>query len=271
MNHYSNPLNEIKKIFINKSSLSQLILINIIVWLIIRIISVILFLFNNEGGIQHLIIWLGVPANLDLLITRPWTLFTYMFLHYDFWHILFNMLWLFWFGKIFLEYLSSKQLVSTYILGGLAGAILYVISYNIFPVYRDVFPNSVALGASASVMAIIVAIAFYVPNYTIHLMFIGLIKIKYIAIVSVILDFMMIRSGNSGGHIAHLGGALWGLYFIYLLKKGKDINRYFYGFNFKKIFKPFFKTKKSKFTNVHYNYNNKRPDSDENYNYKKVE
>jgi len=117
----TNPLEEIKVFFKQKSTLSQLVLINIIVWVAIRILDAIFFLFASPD-ISVLIQWLAVPADIGVFITRPWTILSYMFLQYDFFHILFNMLWLFWFGKIFTEYLSSKQLLSTYILGGFSGA-----------------------------------------------------------------------------------------------------------------------------------------------------
>ncbi|MBI9037677.1 MAG: rhomboid family intramembrane serine protease [Bacteroidales bacterium] len=262
----TNPLEEIKVFFKQKSTLSQLVLINIIVWVAIRILDAIFFLFASPD-ISVLIQWLAVPADIGIFITRPWTILSYMFLQYDFFHILFNMLWLFWFGKIFTEYLSSKQLLSTYILGGFSGAFLYIFAFNIFPAFQEVLPHSVALGASASVMAIVVAIAFYVPDYTISLMFLGRIKIIYIAIAYFIIDFIMINSGNAGGHIAHIGGALWGYMFIRLLKKGNDMSKIFDKVNLKGFFNFFLKEKKPKFQNVYTN--NSRPMTDEDYNFEK--
>ena len=103
--------------------------------------------------------YLAVPANLEVLARRPWTLVTYMFLHLDFIHILFNLLWLYWFGTVFIQELGLKKLLSTYLLGGLAGGILYVIFYNLFNVFEGVRGESIALGASASVMAVVVAAA----------------------------------------------------------------------------------------------------------------
>jgi len=262
----ANPLEEIKVFFKQKSTLSQLILINIIVWVAIRILDAIFFLFSHPE-ISTLLQWLAVPADIGIFITRPWTILTYMFLQYDFFHILFNMLWLFWFGKIFTEYLSSKQLLATYILGGFSGAFLYIIAFNVFPAFQEVLPHSIALGASASVMAIVVAIAFYVPDYTISLLFLGRIKIIYIAIAYFIIDFIMINSDNAGGHIAHIGGALWGFMFIRLLKKGNDMSKIFDKINFKGFFSFFLKEKKSKFRNVYTN--NSRPMTDEDYNLEK--
>jgi hypothetical protein len=144
-----------------------------------------------------------------------------MFLHIEFWHILFNMLWLFWFGRIFMEYLNSRQLLFTYIAGGLAGGLLYVLAYNIFPVFHTTIEASVALGASASVMAIVTAISFFVPNYSINLLFIGRIRIMYLAILLFVFDFIAIPAGNAGGHIAHIGGAFFGYFFSLWLRKTK--------------------------------------------------
>ena len=272
MNYYTrnysqqNPFENLKSFFKSKNVLVRLIIINIAVWLGIMFLDVLFDLFN-ANFIENVISWLAVPAYLGKLLFRPWTLITYMFLHYDFWHILFNMLWLYWFGRIFLEYLNERQLFTTYILGGLAGAIFYILTFNIFPKFQDAYINSVALGASASVMAIVVAISYYVPNYRINLLFFGPVKIFYIAVISIVMDIIMIRSANSGGHLAHLGGAIWGFYYIYLLKKGIDISRYFDGFSFNKIIASFKKPKKTKFKNV---YTNTRPKRDEDYNFEKT-
>jgi len=260
-----NPFNNLKSFFKSKNMLVKLIIINVAVWLFIMILEVLFDLFNSSFS-ESIIQWLAVPASLGKLITRPWTLITYMFLHLEFWHILFNMLWLYWFGRIFLEYLNERQLLSTYILGGLAGALFYILTFNIFPKFQESYLLSLALGASASVMAIVVAISYYVPNYRIHLMFFGPVKIIYIAMFSIVLDVLMIRSANSGGHLAHLGGAIWGFYYIYMLKKGTDFSKYFNKIMAINISQYFMRPKKPKFKNV---YTNARPVKDEDYNYQK--
>jgi len=212
-----NPLSDARNFFRSKSALSYLVIINIVVWILIQLFRVLAFLFDqpdSSSALDSVIDYLAVPASLPVLITRPWTLFTYMFLHIGIWHILFNMLWLYWFGRIFLEYLTEKQMVWVYILGGLAGAVAYIVAFNVFPVFRTMLQNSYALGASASVMAIVTAIAFYVPNYTLYLLFFGRVKIVYIAIVLFILDFFTIPGGNAGGQIAHIGGALLGYIYV---------------------------------------------------------
>jgi membrane associated rhomboid family serine protease len=262
---FQNPMTGLLDYFKRNNMLVKLIVINVAVWGLILILDALFDLFNTNFS-SSVIPWLAVPASLERLLFRPWTLVTYMFLHYDFWHILFNMLWLYWFGRIFLEYLNQRQLLSTYLLGGLAGALLYILSFNIFPKFQDAYLQSMALGASASVMAVVVAISFYVPNYRIHLLFIGPIRIYYIAVLSVFLDIIMIRSANSGGHLAHLGGALWGLYSIYMLKKGRDFSTWL-----NRIPVPgslsFTKRRQTGFRNV---YTASRPVSDDEYNYHKA-
>ena len=137
------------------------------------------------------------------------------------------MLWLYWFGTIFLEYFDQKKLVTVYLLGGLAGAFLYIVSFNVFPVFADVLPRSIALGASASVMAIVIGVAAYVPNYVVRLILIGPVKIKYIAIAALVFTSILDFSTNTGGKIAHLGGAAFGFLYVTQYKKGKDIGKWF--------------------------------------------
>jgi membrane associated rhomboid family serine protease len=148
-----------------------------------------------------------------------------MFLHKNFLHILFNLLWLYWFGRIFLEYLDGKKLVGVYILGGLSGAFLYILAYNIFPVFFKQLQMSYALGASAAVMAIVISISVYVPNYSVYLLFIGRVKIIYIAIIGFLVTSLFDFSINTGGKIAHIGGALFGFLFILQYRKGRDMTR----------------------------------------------
>jgi len=126
-----------------------------------------------------------------------------------------------------LKYLTNKQIVSTYILGGLFGGLFYILSYNYFPAFKASLSESMAVGSSASVLAILMAIATYVPNYSVNLTFIGNVKLKHIAIVSIILDLVLIPKGNAGGHIAHIGGAFYGFLFSRQLLKGKDISKNF--------------------------------------------
>ncbi len=124
----------LKRMFQSGNILSKLIYINVGLFILIRLASVLFMLFNVQG--VPFLQYLQLPASPELLLFRPWTLFTYMFTHFDFLHILFNMLWLYWFGGLFLNFFNERQLGGLYILGGLAGAILFVLAYNIFPYFR---------------------------------------------------------------------------------------------------------------------------------------
>jgi len=203
-----------------------------------------MFQFNLPLVLEQLYL----PAENNKLLSQPWAFITYMFLHNDFLHLLFNMVWLHFAGKIFLQYLSPKQLFSTYILGGISGGLIFIIAYNYIPSLAIYTQNAQALGASAAVLAIIVAIATYTPNYSVRFPFIGIVKLKHIAIFSVLLDLLSIPKGNAGGHIAHLGGALFGYFYIKQLKKGNDFSNGFSNFLNKLV--NTFKTK-SKFKTVH--------------------
>lgn len=204
----------------------QLIIINVAVYVVMGVIMVITWLsgLDNLWSVIHL--QFQLPASLTEFITRPWTLLTYMFMHdlQGILHILFNMLVLYWFGRLFVEYLGSDKLVALYLLGGVAGGIAYLLAFNTIPPLIDKYQNARVLlvGASASVNAVVVATATLIPNYTFFLLFIGPVRIKYIAAIIVFLSFIGIRFENAGGNIAHLGGALMG--FIYMKQLQSGIN-----------------------------------------------
>ena len=220
-------IDEIKESFRKGNMLHKLIYMNVGLFLAVQLVRIILFLTNSYDQFGTFLDYLAVPANLDTLSRRPWTLVSYMFLHVDFIHILFNLLWLYWFGTVFVQELGLKKLLSTYLLGGLTGGLLYVIFYNIFPVFADVRSGSIALGASASVMAVVVAAATYQPDRRLQLIFIGPVKILYIALVMFVLTSLVDFSSNTGGKIAHIGGALLGFVFARNYRQGKDITRGF--------------------------------------------
>jgi len=238
-----NPfIEDIKKQYKNGSALIKLIFVNVGVFLAVYIIGNVLYLLNI-GSSDVLFKYLSLPANFSEIIGQPWSLVTYMFLHKGLWHMTMNMLVLYFGSQIFGQFLNQKKLVLVYLLGGLAGGLLYVLSFNLFPVFSEVMPSSIALGASASVMAILVAAATYVPNFVVRLMFIGEVKLKYIAMGYLVLDIVSIQGNNSGGHIAHLGGALFGFMYIQQLKKGRDFT---VGFSrFLDYLKAFFKPRKN--------------------------
>jgi len=212
---------EIKRSFRNGSYLTKLIYVNIAIWVIVRLVFVGFTLSGSDGS--TILSWVALPASFELFISRPWTILSYMFLHFEFMHILFNVLWLYWFGKIFLEYHSQQKLLSLYLIGGIWGGLAYMLAYNLIPVFQNTVFHVQLMGASASVIAIVIAIAVYVPNHLIHLVFIGPVKIKWIAFVSVLLYVINLSGDNAGGNFAHLGGALWGWIFMSQLIAGRNI------------------------------------------------
>lgn len=217
-----NILDGLKHFLLQKTILSRLMLINIVVWVACLFISVFTWLFNISD-ISFVTKFFAVPSDIAALAEKPWTVLTYMFLQEQFWHLFFNMLMLYYGGRIFLQYFSQKQLLITYIFGGLVGALFFILAFNAFPVFENMKGHAVALGSSASVLSILVAAATYQPEYKLNLFLLGEVKMKWVAIVFVIIDFLSISKGNSGGHIAHLGGALWGFIYAYMLRKDFDI------------------------------------------------
>ena len=216
---------DIRKTFREGTNLIKLIYLNIGIFILITLVSILGFLIKDPLISEKALNLFSVPSQLSSFILRPWTIITYMFVHQDIWHILFNMLWLYWFGGIFLEYLDQRKLVAVYLLGGISGALVYMISFNIFPAFSGVVSESVAIGASASVMAIVIAVAAYVPDYTVNLFLLGRVKIKYLAFGIFILTSIMDFSVNSGGKLAHIGGAFFGYFYILGVRQGHDLGR----------------------------------------------
>lgn len=251
---------EIKNSFKKGDVITKLIYINVAVFILVNLFDVFFMLFNVRSSFS-LVNWLAVPDNLGELAYKPWSIITYMFLHKGFMHILFNLLWLFWLGRIFLAYFDPKKLLGVYLLGGLSGAVLYIFAFNVLPALQ--IYDSQALGASASVMAIVIAVSVFKPNYTINLLFIGPVKLIYLALVMLILDIIGMGGSNAGGHIAHLGGAVFGYFFASEYKKGHDITK---GFNrfMDKLFALFKPKKKFKIT-----YKRQKPTCDMDYNLRK--
>lgn len=220
------------------NGLMQIILINLAVYVGLIFFRVILTLTGGGQVYDNIMQWLMLPAAIPEFLTRPWTLFTYFFLHERFFHILFNLLFLYWFGKIIKEFLGGSKVVNLYILGGLAGGVFYIIIYNTIPFFAERVDSSMMLGASAGVFAVVVGAATFMPNYTIILMFIGPVRIKYIAIFYVILAFAQTTGANAGGELAHLGGAAMGFIYIKQLQQGTDWGKWIHMFS--EFIKSFF-------------------------------
>lgn len=219
-----NFIDDLKRTFKQGNIVVRLIFINVAAYVLLMLSGVVLGLFGIRIG--SLVGDLYLPADILQLLRRPWTLITYMFLHSGAWHLLGNMLWLYWFGRLFLYFFSSKHLRGLYVVGGLMGGLLYIIAYNVFPVFRDQLYSSTLVGASASVLAIAIATAIREPEYRINLMFVGPVRLKYFALFIVLFDFLYVGSNNAGGHIAHLGGALAGWWFARGITQGYDITRW---------------------------------------------
>lgn len=215
-------------VFQSGDRLSLLIGINVLVFLLINLIALFEFLFTSITPVADwLTMQLSVPAHLSVLPYKFWTILTYMFTHRALFHLLFNMLWLYWMGRIFLDFLNKRQFIFTYLAGGLSGALIFILAYNTLPVLAASNTPTSMLGASASIMAIVVATATLVPNYAIRLLLFGDVRLKYLALAYLIMDIIGISGGNPGGNIAHIGGAILGFIYIKQLQNGNDWSKIF--------------------------------------------
>lgn len=200
---------------------TQLIYINIAVFVAVALMNVFRDLFGlaTDGFADKI----QLPSSFGIFAQQFWSLGSYMFLHINLLHLFFNMICLYWFGQLFLMSFTNKQLIGLYLLGGILGGLLYMVSYS----YLSFFEGKTALlsGASASIMALITAAALETPNMPIRLLFIGQIKLKWIAIATILLSILGITSSNAGGAIAHIGGAFAGWLWFVLLQKNINITK----------------------------------------------
>ena len=203
----------------------KFIFVNVALYVLLLFIGVFSVLFNASGLSSLVLSFVELPASLRELALRPWTVFTYMFVHAGLWHVLWNMLALYFFGRIFLNFYSVRHFVGIYIFGGLFGALFFVLAYNVFPYFGPYLPFSRLVGASAAVLAIVVATAVRSPNYRINLLLVGSVKLSTFALVTVAISFLMLSGDNAGGNFAHLGGAFAGWLVADLLNKGKDLTQ----------------------------------------------
>jgi membrane associated rhomboid family serine protease len=201
----------------------QLILINVSVFVLVLFIQVALSLLGYKAYYKGFIDSLQLPASFTQLLFQPWSFFSYFFLHENILHLAFNMLFLYFFGNIVHEYLGNRRLLNIYLLGGMVGGLTYMLAYNLLPYFRNELPIAFMLGASGAAFAVMVAAATLLPNYTFLIMFIGPIRIKYIALFYLVISVGSTISTNAGGNIAHLGGAVLGFVFIKQLRKGRDL------------------------------------------------
>ncbi|MFD1615051.1 rhomboid family intramembrane serine protease [Gelatiniphilus marinus] len=227
---------DIKKKLSNLNVLEKIIAINVVVF-------VVGLIFKNSFS------WLELPSDFLEFIVKPWAIITYAFLHADFWHILFNMFWLYFIGRMFLNMFSTKMAINIYFLGVISGGLLFMLGYALLPNFFGT--TSSLVGASGAVRALLIFICAYMPNQEVRFFTFNL-KLWYIGAAIVVLDVLGLFGLNAGGSLAHLGGALLGYYYAKQLLKGKDIGKGFEKFiaAFVKMFKP---SKKSPLKTVHKN------------------
>ncbi|WP_294824877.1 rhomboid family intramembrane serine protease [uncultured Flavobacterium sp.] len=194
--------------------------------------------------------WFSLSSNPAHLLWKPWSILLYAFLHSGFLHLLFNMLMLHFSGRLFLTFFTQKQLFGVYVLGGIFAGLLYIVSYSLLPALAGT--QSGMTGASAAIMAILFAVTAYSPMYSVRMLLIGTVKLWHIAATLLVIDLIYVSVENTGGHIAHLGGALFGYLYILSLKNGTDISKGVSGIIgfFSNLFKP---KKSTPFTAVHRN------------------
>ncbi|SEA16892.1 rhomboid family intramembrane serine protease [Pedobacter hartonius] len=226
----NNLLADLKyKVFRSGNPVFFYIGINTIVFVAVALFGVTYFLAGNTNirFLDYAKEYFAFPAALPKLPFRFYTVLTYQFLHEDIFHILFNMLWLFWMGNIFIDFLKPRQFHFVYLAGGVMGAVFFALAYNIFPPFSATIYAAKIIGSSASVMAIAVAVTTLLPDYTIGLMFIGTVKLRYVVLVYLLIDLIGIGYANPGGSFAHLGGAFMGFLYIKLLQNGNDWSNIF--------------------------------------------
>jgi len=232
-----NIFQDIKNQYLHNGIVQKLIFWNIGIFLIS-----ILFFYSFKTGIFSFPDWLALYSSFDYLLFRPWTLVSYMFLHNGFIHLLFNMLMLHFVSRFFLTFFTEKQYLIVYLLGGVFSGLVFVLVYSLV---GNITP---LVGASGAIMTLLVAATTYSPYYILQVPLIGRIKLWYITAIILSLDILQLLLFNTGGHIVHLSGALFGFIYVFLLKNGTDITKLFSSVSFKKSTK-----KKNPFSKVHVN------------------
>ena len=204
--------------------LVKIVVVNAVVFVGLRLAAIAGF-FAGAPDVSAVLAWVEMPSALSALMHRPWTVLTYMFAQYDVLHLVFNMLWLYWFGMIFLNLSTGRRLLALYVYGGIAGAALYLLAYNVMPVFNGM--NGVLIGSSGAVIAVVAATAIMAPDYKMYLLLFGGVSLKLLALITIGLDLIGVTGANAGGHIAHLGGALAGAVYALALRRGIDITKPF--------------------------------------------
>jgi len=232
-------INTVKNKYNAGTIIEKLIYLNIAVFLLTLLVTVFQGLYKGEQN--FLLAWFSLDTNLNGLLTKPWSLISYGFLHAGFIHLLFNMLTLYFVGNLFIQYFTAKQALTFYILGTLFGGLLYVTSQNYFPLFEGV--NTTLVGASAGISAIFIGIATYMPNYQIKIRFIGFVKFWHLAVIWLAFDVIGLIGTNAGGSFSHLGGSLFGYLYVRQASNKK--------INFSSIFSSLFQKKEKPLKTVH--------------------
>lgn len=217
----------------------KLILLNVIVFVTVILLYVI-FTFSQLSPYYNWVIeQLHLPADINAFLYKPWTLLTNIFVHQGPFHIFFNMLSLYWFGQVIEEYLGSRRLVGLFLLGGLAGGILFLTMYNLLPYFQGELAHTSLIGASGAIFAVILGAATLLPDHTFFVFLIGPVRLKYIAALCIIISMAQLVGPNAGGNLAHLAGAMVGVGFIRALKNGNDWGKPIYAIGnfFQNIFR----------------------------------
>ncbi len=224
---FDDLINEFKK---TGNAVVKLILINGIIYATILILRTVFHYALSSQVYEAVMSQIKLPADLNSFIYKPWTLITNFFAHEGFFHILFNMLFLYWFGRVIEEYIGGRRVIALYVLGGIAGGLVFLTMYNVTPYLQAGLSGATLIGASGGIFAIIVGLATLLPDYTVFLLFLGAVRIKYIAAFYIVLSVAELVGANPGGNLAHLAGALVGFGFIKSLKNGVDWGEPLYSF-----------------------------------------
>jgi len=206
------------------NALVQLVIINAVLFVVLKFIYVIYLLvpLQPEAYQNNILKWFILPASLEKLSSRPWTLLTYMFADFRVLRFVSNMFWLWSFGYILQDLTGNRKLTPIFIYGGLAGAVLYIFSYYIFPKLQVQIPFAVLAGANPAIMAVAIATTTVAPDYRIFPMINGGIPLWVLTLIYILINFSSIAYGDSGSYIANIGGAAVGFLFIYQVRKGND-------------------------------------------------
>ena len=217
----SDTLRQLRRSFSTSTMLMKIIWVNIGVFVVLRLTAIGGIFSGNPDFINAVLGYVQLPSSPGVLLTRPWTLLTYMFAQYDLMHIVFNLLWFYWFGTLFMMIATPRQLLALYLLGGLGGAVLFIAAYCGLPMFAQHY--GMLIGSSASVIAIVTATAILMPDFRMNLLFIGSVSIKWIAIITIFLVLIGVTGNNAGGEIAHIGGVAVGALYALRMKRGHDI------------------------------------------------